>query len=353
MPKENIYDKTFKKLMNETVEVIALVKSCFPKDLAEDLDYATMKLMPDSFIDDNMNEHASDVIHSCKLKSGEEVWLNFILEHKSYLPVKPEIQLLKYISDGYNYRRQEKIPATQIIPVILYHGKEKWKIRQISDYMQHDAAYLHEYTPAFKYILIDLADYSDEEIFAMEMGFLLRHILLLFKHKNDGQYVLRETKKIFIFENPKLTQEEVNERNRIIFVFISRAFQLEEKEVKEMLEEMPETIKNIGMTTYDMFVEKGKEIGKEIKESMLAIDKSLNVMTKMPEFSLAKIADLLDYKVAFLKKLQKGFIDGDEKKARKTVYSFFDKFGKMEESEVKEIEAILKKYLPKFKIQQN
>ena len=139
MPKENIYDKTFKKLMNETVEVIALVKSCFPKDLAEDLDYATMKLMPDSFIDDNMNEHASDVIHSCKLKSGEEVWLNFIFEHKSYLPVKPEIQLLKYISDGYNYQRQEKIPATQIIPVILYHGKEKWKIRQISDYMHTES----------------------------------------------------------------------------------------------------------------------------------------------------------------------------------------------------------------------
>ena len=360
MANENIYDKTFKKIISETTEAIALIKACFPKKIAENLDYETLTLMPDSFIDDQINEHASDVIYACQLKSGKEIWLNFIFEHKSYLPNKPEIQLLKYIADGYSYQRQEKLPITQIIPVVLYHGKEKWKIRQITDYMQHEEAYLNEYSPSFKYILIDLADYSDDELFAIEMGFALRHILLLFKHKGDAKFVLQETKKIFIFENQNLTQEEVNERNRIIFIYISRAFTLAKAEVKEMLMEMPETIKTIGMTTYDMFVlegekkglQKGLQKGLEKGLQKVLIEKinfSLNLILMPTIFSIAKVAEMVDVPIDFIRKMEKGFKEGNEKKARKILYSFFDKYERIEDTEIKEIEAILKKYLPKFK----
>lgn len=356
MPNENIYDKTFKKIMSEAVEVVALVKTFFPEQIAKKLDYSTLKLLPNSLIDDQINEHASDVIYTCKLKSGKEIWLNFIFEHKSYLPKKPEIQLLKYIADGYSFQRKENLPITQIIPVILYHGQEKWKTRQISDYIQNDEVYLNNFTPKFEYILIDLASFSDEDIFAIETGFILRHILLLFKHKNDNQFVLQETKKIFIFENQKLSQLEINERNRIIFIFISRAFKLKKREVKGMLTEMPETIKIIGMTTYDMLIQEGEKKGlqKGLQKGLITeINVSLNLILMPSVFSLKKVAETANVSLDFVTKLEKGFKEGNEKKARKILYTFFDKFEKIEASETKEIEKILKKYLPKFKAQIN
>ena len=111
-------------MLSEKAKAIAPAKTYFPAQLLEDLDFSTMELLPTSFVDDQMQEHISDVIYSCKFNSEEEVWVKFIFEHKSYLPRQPEILLLKYLSDSYNHQRHENLPITEIIPAILYHGKK-------------------------------------------------------------------------------------------------------------------------------------------------------------------------------------------------------------------------------------
>ena len=360
MPNKNIYDKTFKKVLSEKAEAIALAKTYFPAQLVEDLDFSTMELLPTSFVDDQMQEHVSDIIYSCQFNSGENVWVNFIFEHKSYLPRQPEIQLLKYLSDGYNHQRQEKLPITEIIPVVLYHGNEPWKRRKIADYLQHDKAYLMKFVPTFDYILIDLAEYSDDEIFAIELGFVLRHLLLLFKHKNDEAFLLQKTEKLFIFDHEILTQEEINERNRLLFRFIIGSFNLKEKVLMDMLQEMPDTIRVEGMTTYDQIVErsikegieKGVEIGiekgKYLSKLKLQIAIILKSMLRYPDMTLTALSEYEEVPLELVQKMNKGFQNGNLKKARKVVLEQFEPFGELGADDLTEIEAMIAKYIAKF-----
>ena len=68
---------------------------------------------------------------------------------------------------------------------------------------------LAEYLPAFRLIMIDLAKFSDEEIMAIGVSFLAS-ALLWFEHKNDKQYVLANTGKVFTFVGAKGDPEAIS-----------------------------------------------------------------------------------------------------------------------------------------------
>jgi len=51
-----------------------------------------------------------------------------------------------------------------IIPLVLYHGKGKWKVADEFSGIITDYQRFAEYTPNFRYALCDLSKYSDEEI---------------------------------------------------------------------------------------------------------------------------------------------------------------------------------------------
>ena len=53
---------------------------------------------------------------------------------------------------------------TPIIPIIVYHGKDRWKYKPFKAYFKELDDFLSGYTPNFDYIKVDLSDYSDEEI---------------------------------------------------------------------------------------------------------------------------------------------------------------------------------------------
>ncbi|MFT4759438.1 MAG: hypothetical protein ACI9XO_004434 [Paraglaciecola sp.] len=278
---------------------------------------------------------------------------NFIFEHKSYFPDRIELQLLQYLLDGYNFQLQESKQLTQIIPVVVYHGKRPWKGGVLSDYMSLNADFLKKYRPDFQYMLIDLADYSDEVIAAIESGFILNKILLLFKHKGDAEFVVRNCKNLFIFDSEVLSQDEINAYNQVILMYILGAFKKKKEKFNEIIEMMPHDLKSKAMNTFDLWLlegrEIGKEIGKEINEIQQNISYSLNATLYFPEKSVEELSAFTKINPAFIRKIQKGFESGSEDKARKVVNALFAKFETLSEKENKEIDAIIQEFLPKFK----
>ncbi|MCP4110119.1 MAG: Rpn family recombination-promoting nuclease/putative transposase, partial [Desulfobacteraceae bacterium] len=78
---------------------------------------------------------------------------------------------------------KDRLPV--IVPLVMYHGKNKWNIgKRFSEMMEipKGESGLSPYIPDFEFVLCDLTAYSDDEI---RGDILSRVVMLLFKHIRD------------------------------------------------------------------------------------------------------------------------------------------------------------------------
>ncbi len=135
----------------------------------------------DSFVSSELRKYMSDLLYRARLRSGEEVYVYILFEHKSYPDPKVSFDLLRYMVRIWE-RLMESEPDghfAHIIPIVFYHGKQKWRggtnFRQL---FRKDEAF-QEFVPTFEFCLYDLSRYDEEEI---KGGILARVVLLLFKY---------------------------------------------------------------------------------------------------------------------------------------------------------------------------
>ena len=179
----NSHDKYFKKIFSRKEDAIDLLKGALKKEITEKIDFSTLELDNSSYIGKELKETFSDLVYDCKYK-GEgktKVKICILLEHKSYVPAYPPIQLLKYLTgiwDSY-LQRGEKPPP--VIPVIIYAGREKWKKQNLPEYFEGTDENLRPFIPSFDYVLLDITGYSDEEIEKLYNSFRVQMALRLMK----------------------------------------------------------------------------------------------------------------------------------------------------------------------------
>ena len=67
-----------------------------------------------------------------------------------------------------------------------------------------------------------------------------------------------------IFVNLGLSSEKLHVRNFVLslFVYISATSELPDEDIIQLVQDLPDPLKEIGMTTYDHFIERGKKQGK-------------------------------------------------------------------------------------------
>lgn len=65
--------------------------------------------------------------------------------------------------------------------------------------------------------------------------------------------------KIFYKTTEYTKTDEGVEYFRTIFVYLNKCIDLSEEEVKTIFQERTETIKDMALSTYDLFINKGKE----------------------------------------------------------------------------------------------
>ena len=242
MKEKNLHDELFKTTFSMVSEVIAFSKTYLPKWLANQLDYDTLQYEPTSFVGESLSEYFSDIVYSCQFKGGKKLQLTFLLEHKSYLPKNIYIQLLRYLIEIYDSQFKNEKDLTLVIPIVVYHGKDKWKKRTFSDYFDLPDEQLKQYLPTFNYELIDLRQISDDLIIQQSVGHYLKSTFLVFKHKNEKEFIEQFTEEIFIFVNEELNLEQKMFFFRNLLTYIFSAFSFKKDEFKNL-------VKKINMTS--------------------------------------------------------------------------------------------------------
>jgi len=188
MAEPNPHDKLFKATFSNKEVTQSLILDTFPKELVAGLDFGTLKLANTSFIDKRLKEHFADIVYTCVYKGKQPLTLALLLEHKSQKPQYPHLQLIRYMLNGWEENAKQKQPLRPIIPVILYHGEEKWYQRSFHEYFKNTDETLRLFIPQFDYLLTNLTALSDERIRHFRSAFL-RVTALLLKHRKEEDYL--------------------------------------------------------------------------------------------------------------------------------------------------------------------
>ena len=141
--------------------VESLVRDFISEDLADELDFKTLKLMPTAFQKHGQTERRSDLIWRLQWRDGSSCLLAIILEFQSTIDKKMLCRLLEYATLFLEQTLDEKtskgLALPKILPVVLYNGAKPWSASCVYGELSERERLAYERGIwDFKYHLIDI-----------------------------------------------------------------------------------------------------------------------------------------------------------------------------------------------------
>jgi predicted transposase/invertase (TIGR01784 family) len=199
---EKIYfshNNFFAAFFDEKEVVESFLKEFVPAEITKDLDFNTLQIDKESFVDKKLLRHFSDILYLIRYKQNP-AYVYFLFEHKSRVKKKKKkltpFQLLKYMINIWDrhlkqHKGVENLPP--IIPMVIYHGEEKWEVKTDFISLFDVPQCMEKYIPNFGFELYDISHKPDEYI---KGTILLRVLFLTFKYISNPE-LLHKLKDIF------------------------------------------------------------------------------------------------------------------------------------------------------------
>ncbi len=294
----SIHDKFLKSILSDHEIAIAYFKTCLPKNIAGLLDLSSLIQLDDTYVSKELRKTISDIVYSCRVKdSSEDLKISLLLEHKS----KPEkftpIQLLSYMVSGYLKQVKGDRRVSPIIPVLLYHGRERWPYRTLVKFFENLNQELRCFIPEYDYVYHDLGEIPDVQIEAIENKFLQASMLAL-KYSRLKADLFNWIPTILSLASGAAENLQIP-----LYIYTFEVSELEEDQITELMEEVSANIKTNVMTTADVFVEKGKKIGLE-EGDRIRTEKIVHNLIKSTGLSDEQIAAAAEVTVSYVARIR-------------------------------------------------
>jgi predicted transposase/invertase (TIGR01784 family) len=157
------HDEFFKEIFGDLDRARDFLRDTLPPEIRELLDLSKIQRETESFLSPQLAETYADLVFSCPL-SGSKALVAILLEHKSWAPKHPHLQLLSYMLGIWERAESEGSLLPPVIPIVLYQGKERWTVRTLSQSFPGIPDRLRPFLPEFGFLLVDLARTSRETL---------------------------------------------------------------------------------------------------------------------------------------------------------------------------------------------
>jgi predicted transposase YdaD len=163
----SLHDKFFKESMEHIVIAQGLSQLLLPQHLFFDIDYNSLHIEKDSWINTMFNLHSADILYRAKIKdTGQRILLLF--EHKSFIDKSVVYQnyhnTSEVLEEELLQKKTSKRKLPPVIPVTIYHGNTRWNgdnsLRPMFEMIKGTESFI----PQQKSIVIDLSIIPDEKI---------------------------------------------------------------------------------------------------------------------------------------------------------------------------------------------
>jgi predicted transposase/invertase (TIGR01784 family) len=151
------HDAFFKQLFTQPEVAEDFVRHYLPKALVAVLKPGSLTITKDSFIDEALAEHYSDLLYRVQLRAGKEAYVYLLFEHKSAPTPRVALDLLRYLVRIWDFlgKRGSKTPLPAILPLVIYHGKARWRIAPNFSRLIEAPEVFKPYIPDFTYLLTE------------------------------------------------------------------------------------------------------------------------------------------------------------------------------------------------------
>ncbi len=130
-PAHNPHDAYVKRVLTSPESAGVELRFLLPASLVPHLDWATLRVVPISFVDPSLAEHESDILYAIDLAAtGRSVFVYVLLEHQSTLDRMMAWRFFRYLACIWE-RWQKDQPGSLsalplIIPLLMFQGPAGW-----------------------------------------------------------------------------------------------------------------------------------------------------------------------------------------------------------------------------------
>ena len=125
---KNPHDYFFKSLFKDTNTLKDFLPLVLEKEIVSNIEQNSLKII-DNEKNKKYKKFYLDLIAEAKIKN-KKTHIYFLFEHKSYPDKMLMIQILNYCLSIWEENIKNKSPLTPIIPIVFYHGKENFEIKE-------------------------------------------------------------------------------------------------------------------------------------------------------------------------------------------------------------------------------
>lgn len=263
----NIHDRFFKETFGDVAVTKDFLNHYLPKSIQQYVNVESILPQKDSFIDEKLTESFSDLLFQVDIL-GNEGYLYFLFEHKSTPDKGTPLQLLKYIVNIWETKKDKQGNLSIIIPLVIYQGAQNWHtpryLGEMITNFPHLPPELMVYVPNFTYQFYDFSYRSDDDIKGQAILKIYRILLreVFNPHNNDiTGSIIKALNYVSEIESKTRGIEYLETVMRYVFSINQNLTEEEEKRiVLEITENYPEG-SEIVMSLAERYIERGKSEG--------------------------------------------------------------------------------------------
>lgn len=260
----NPHDRFFKEVFQDRDNVIDFIRGVFPPKIRDKLNFETLDSDGASHVDEELSEVFSDIVYTCEYNGKTAVQISLLFEHKSYYDKYHKMQILKYMVRIWGSARKSKQRPCPVIPVVVYHGGDKWHMRPLSECFGDIDDSLKSFVPDFEYILSDFSGYSDEEIKnSLFSRVALETAVLLMKNIHDEEKLRENLRDYLAISRLYFREEKGLIFMRSLIHYLYSAGDLPAKDVITTMAEITSEGGETAMSTATRLMEMGELKGIE------------------------------------------------------------------------------------------
>lgn len=286
------HDSFFKETMGKVEVAEDFLNNYLPESIKDIVDTGNLEPQKDSFIDKELNETFADMLFKTNIY-GEEGYIYFLFEHKSYTSKNVSLQFFKYMTSIWDAKvkneKRDELPV--ILPLLIYHGKDKWNVGNTLgniikgyDNLSQD---VKRYIPNYEYLLYDISRYTDEEIKGSAYLRIMFTILRDIFTKDEKEIYITIIKSIEYIKELEDKQSGVEYFETMMRYIFSVRNDLTKETANEIISNLETTYpegSEVMMTLANQFrdegLEKGIVIGMEEGRRKEKIDTAIKLLTK-------------------------------------------------------------------------
>jgi predicted transposase/invertase (TIGR01784 family) len=256
---QNVHDAFFKQVLGDPELAGQFLREHLPREVTSLLGPEAPQPIPGSFVDEELQQHHSDLIFRVHLNTGGAAFAYVLMEHKSAPDRMARLQLLRYVVrllSQWREQNKKQLHLPPVLPLLVHQGLDAWNLScEFADLFGAVAEPLRPYLPSFRHALVDLAPMEDG---ALSSQLRLRAFLKALKYGRRPD--LKTCFYAVLAEAPELGERDLS---AILTYFEKGPLSREGKVIRDTLRRLvPDRMERIMGELTQPYYDKGRAEGK-------------------------------------------------------------------------------------------